>query len=84
MFITAKERHKNSTQKDGKNLQENIGNLFMNFMQRVFSPFVRYWITLLSSGTGSSQFLKMSAMLSNCVTDPPEWFCDPLWKVGDR
>ena len=26
---------------------------------------------------------EMSAMVPNCVTDSPRWFCDSLWKVSD-
>ena len=27
------------------------------------------------------QFCESSAMVTNCVTDPPRCFCDSLWKV---
>ena len=32
---------------------------------------------------GQVSFCEMSAMVTNCVTDPPRWFCDCLREVHD-
>ena len=90
-----KGKHQNSPQLDGKNMPGNIGNLLVKCMQQVIKKtFVRsvgvsdYYAMYNAIGREPSQCCEMSVKVTNCVTDPFQWFCElfvkGFWLEGGK
>ena len=60
-----------------------IGNRFITSHKKQQTHYVGA-IGLLCIDRGPGISREMSAMVTNYVTDPPGWFCDSLWNVGDN